>query len=304
MRCNEIRELLSAYADNELSTEQRKLMEQHLGECADCRNRLTEYRQVSQQIGVLQTAPSISGFTQSVMSRIKEPRPKRYKSWAGTVVAFLRPQTKMGRLITYVTLALTVILVTLFAGILPYANHRANVALAQSIIKGDPTIAALFQDDDISKINITNIEGDIATAEIDGASGVTVTVTVDIKGEKVYITTIPSSLPNLVDITDTDNGKKIITFLKANSRVDEILSQGAIIAGIFQSYHLEVTSSNMSNDGKTYTVTVKTISDNIQTQAMLVTPSTKWTITLDVTDYNNIKIVNITSGSVVESTNP
>jgi hypothetical protein len=81
MKCDEIRELLSAYADDELSTEQRKLVEQHLGECADCRNRLIEYRQVSQRIGILQTAPSISGFTQSVMSRIREPHPKRY-AWS------------------------------------------------------------------------------------------------------------------------------------------------------------------------------------------------------------------------------
>jgi hypothetical protein len=222
------------------------------------------------------------------------------KSSVETVVALLHPQTKIGRVVTYGTLALIVILVTLFAGVLPYANHRANVALAESIIKNDPAIAALFQDDEISKISVTNIEGDIATAEIDGTSGKTVKVTLDIKGEKVYITTFPP-IPNLADITNTDNGKKIIAFLKTNSQINEILNQGAIIAGIFQSYHLELTPSN---DGKAYTVTVKPVTDNNQAQAWLVTTSTKWTITLDVTDYNNIKILIILSGSVVESVNP
>jgi hypothetical protein len=220
------------------------------------------------------------------------------KSMARMIIAPLRPQTKMGKVVTYGTLALAVILAALFAGVLPYANHKANVALAESIIKGDPAIVALFQGDDISKISITNIEGDFATAAIDGASGKTVRVTIDIKGEKVYITTFPPSIPNLADITDTDNGKKIIAFLKTNGQVNDILSQGAIIAGIFQPYHLE---TSVSNDGKT--LTVKPVNDNTQAQAMLVTPTTKWTITLDVADYENIKIINITSGSVVEGVN-
>lgn len=81
MICNEIRELLSAYADDEISTEQRKLVEQHLRECADCQNRLTEYKAVSQRLGTLQAAPSLPNFTQSVMLKIKEPSKKRH-AWS------------------------------------------------------------------------------------------------------------------------------------------------------------------------------------------------------------------------------
>ncbi len=227
------------------------------------------------------------------------------KSSAGTVVALLRPQTKMGRVMTYGTLALVVILITLFAGVLPYANHRANVALAESIIKNDPGVAALFQDEEISKISITNIEGDNATAEIDGLSGKKITVTIYLKDGKLEITPMPfNPNANSIDITNTDRGKKIIAFLKTNSQVHEILSQGAIIAGIFQSYHLEMTVPTPSNDGKAYTVTVKSVTDDAQAQAMLVTSTTKWTIMLDVPNYSDIKIINITSGSVVESVKP
>jgi hypothetical protein len=220
------------------------------------------------------------------------------KSWAGKIIVLLRPQTKMGRVMTYGTLALIVILVTLFAGVLPYVNHKTNVALAENIIRNDPGIAVLFQDDEIYTISVT-IQGDIATADIAGVRGKTVKVYVDIKGEKVYITAFPPSVPNLADITDTDNGKKIIAFINSNSQVTEILNQGAIIAGIFQPYYVQ---TSVSNDGKTFTV--KPVNDVTQAQAMLVTTSTKWTIMLDVTDYSNVKILNITSGSVVESVNP
>jgi hypothetical protein len=48
----------------------------------------------------------------------------------------------------------------------------------------------------------------------------------------------------------------------------------------------------------------KPVTNHAQVKAMLVTTSTKWMITLDVTDYNNIKIINITSGSVVDSVSP
>jgi len=81
MKCDEIRKWLSAYADDELTTEQQKLVEQHLKECADCRNRLTEYKAVSQRLGILQAEPSLSNFTRSVMLKIKEPSKKRY-AWS------------------------------------------------------------------------------------------------------------------------------------------------------------------------------------------------------------------------------
>ena len=234
-----------------------------------------------------------------VQSPVKNILIDNLKSWAGKIIVLLRPQTKIGKVVTYGGLTLIVILVTLFAAILPYVNHKANVALAESIIKNDPGIAALFQDDEISKISVYYTVGNIANAEIDGTSGITAKVTVDIKSEKVYIITFTSPITNLADITDTDNGKKVIAFLNSNNQVNEILVQGAIIAGIFQPYHLEMS---VSNDGKT--VTVKPVNDNTQAQAMLVTTSTKWTITLDVTNYNDIKITNITSGSVIESVNP
>jgi hypothetical protein len=233
-----------------------------------------------------------------VQSPLKNILIDNLKSWAGKIIVLLRPQTKMGRVMTYGTLALIVILVTLFAGVLPYVNHKTNVALAENIIRNDPGIAVLFQDDEIYTISVT-IQGYIATADIAGARGKTVKVYVDIKGEKVYITAFPPSVPNLADITDTDNGKKIIAFLNTDSQAKEIFNQGAILAGIFQQYHWEIS---LSSDGKS--ATVKSVNDNAQAQAMLVTTSTKWTITLDVTDYNDIKIINITSGSVIESVNP
>ncbi|GAI33150.1 unnamed protein product, partial [marine sediment metagenome] len=46
MKCSDIEELLSAYANEELSRTQREFVEEHLSSCADCRTALADYTTV------------------------------------------------------------------------------------------------------------------------------------------------------------------------------------------------------------------------------------------------------------------
>ena len=71
MKCSDMKTLLSAYANDELSQEQRTMVEQHLADCADCRATLEGYRQIRQKLAVLQVVPSTSDVKEAVMSKVR-----------------------------------------------------------------------------------------------------------------------------------------------------------------------------------------------------------------------------------------
>jgi anti-sigma factor RsiW len=50
MTCQEVAEFLMAYVDGEISEDRRAIFEEHLGECPDCVNYLSSYRETIQLI--------------------------------------------------------------------------------------------------------------------------------------------------------------------------------------------------------------------------------------------------------------
>jgi hypothetical protein len=83
MRCQEIEEMLSAYANNELTPDQQEAVETHLAGCADCRAKLEDYRQVRQQLETLKTVPAAPDIKEIMLSRIKSAGhpEKSLKTW-------------------------------------------------------------------------------------------------------------------------------------------------------------------------------------------------------------------------------
>ena len=71
MKCKDLQELLSAYADDELPRTQREFVEEHLAGCADCRAILADYMTVRQQLTSLRTTPVMPDIKQGTMSKIK-----------------------------------------------------------------------------------------------------------------------------------------------------------------------------------------------------------------------------------------
>lgn len=53
MRCSDLQELLSAYANGELPLTQREFVEEHLASCANCRAALAGYSWVRQRLTFL-----------------------------------------------------------------------------------------------------------------------------------------------------------------------------------------------------------------------------------------------------------
>jgi len=74
MRCSDINELLSAYADGELPLTQREFVEEHLSGCADCRATLSDYRRVKSQLSTLKTMPVISSIRETLITQITAPK--------------------------------------------------------------------------------------------------------------------------------------------------------------------------------------------------------------------------------------
>ena len=77
MKCSEIKELLSAYANDELLLTQKESVEEHLSGCIDCRTTLADYRVIRQQLESLKTLPAMPDIRDTTMSKIKSLKKSR-----------------------------------------------------------------------------------------------------------------------------------------------------------------------------------------------------------------------------------
>jgi hypothetical protein len=71
MNCQDLKELLSAYADGELVGTQRDFVEEHLAGCADCRATLADYTKTREQLLSLRATPPIPDIKEATMFKIK-----------------------------------------------------------------------------------------------------------------------------------------------------------------------------------------------------------------------------------------
>jgi hypothetical protein len=88
MRCVEMEELISAYANGELAQEPREQVEQHLSGCVDCQEKLANYQRVRQQLETLRVAPEAPDIRASMISRIKSSKSQKrpVSSWRRRVL--------------------------------------------------------------------------------------------------------------------------------------------------------------------------------------------------------------------------
>jgi hypothetical protein len=87
MNCEDLKELLSAYADGELSRTQQEFVEEHLAGCPVCRDTLKKYIKVSQQIAYLKEAPTPQDLTGKTMARIKDNPRQPARHWVRPALA-------------------------------------------------------------------------------------------------------------------------------------------------------------------------------------------------------------------------
>ena len=82
MNCKDLKILLSAYANNELSTSELETVNAHLAGCADCKTTLTAFQEVRQQISSLQDLSVKFDIKNAVMADIKKLSVRSpFKGW-------------------------------------------------------------------------------------------------------------------------------------------------------------------------------------------------------------------------------
>ena len=79
MRCSDIEELLSAYANDELSRTQREFVEAHIADCPDCRMKLEDFIDVRRNLASLREMPVLKDMETSIMSKIQDINIRRTK---------------------------------------------------------------------------------------------------------------------------------------------------------------------------------------------------------------------------------
>ena len=78
--CND--EMLSAYANDELSPEQRKYVEEHIQECVDCRKKLDNFNEIQNQLISIEEVPAPADAVEKIMAGITETRkPDVFRQW-------------------------------------------------------------------------------------------------------------------------------------------------------------------------------------------------------------------------------
>jgi hypothetical protein len=81
MNCEDLKELLSAYADGELSRTQREFVGEHVAGCAVCGDTLKKYMKVNKQIASLRESPTPQDLTGKTMVKIKDTTGQTARHW-------------------------------------------------------------------------------------------------------------------------------------------------------------------------------------------------------------------------------
>ncbi len=75
MTCRDLEEVLSAYADGELSGPRRDFIERHLSDCPDCQQTLADYRKIGEGLLALRATGRPAEIAEATMSRIRRMEP-------------------------------------------------------------------------------------------------------------------------------------------------------------------------------------------------------------------------------------
>jgi hypothetical protein len=106
MDCDDINELLSAFADGELPEDQSREIEAHLERCDDCREALQEVRALKEEVAQLSSMSAPEGFKASVMQAIDEK--------GGKALAGMKPRPLSRSLVMSLAASVAIVAISAF----------------------------------------------------------------------------------------------------------------------------------------------------------------------------------------------
>lgn len=93
MDCQEVYKLMNHYIDNEITPEEEKVLEFHLGRCTACQKEFSKLKEMCMTMNTMQPSHD---FTVQVMGKIQKHKtarkrwlPKTYVGWASAVAAVI-----------------------------------------------------------------------------------------------------------------------------------------------------------------------------------------------------------------------
>ncbi len=176
MQCRDLKELLSAYADGELSRTQKEFLEEHLAGCADCQSTLGGYRAVNQKLKSLREVPEMPDKKDAIISKIKAESNKSIKVWLQR-----QPAWKVST-VAILSLALIIGLVI----VKPMVDNQSQAAMAADIVENSPEVKTFFSGMSF-QTEVVNVSDSKALVLVKGQEGVAVTVDVDLTSKVVTI---------------------------------------------------------------------------------------------------------------------
>jgi hypothetical protein len=228
MKCHDLEELLSAYADGELSRTQREFIEEHLSGCAGCRETLAQFEAVGRRLSSLRETPAVPDISKNTLAKIKAAginTPKDRWRW-------LRPVT---------TAAAIVAVIAIMLAAQPWSMESSE-AMAASIVRNSPAVQAALNGEEIEEVE----EVEVTTKVVDEENNVIMmlvktearVVTAEVNLETKKVTEIVRvDMPNF----QPGDEQRGIDIAKTDPRVQDLLAQGGVISEAHLSHSLGKT---------------------------------------------------------------
>ena len=222
MNCRDLEELLSAYADGELSRTQREFIEEHLSGCAACRETLADFQAAGRRLSSLRepmVSPDIKEATLSRIKAVNVPPPKTGRRW-------LRP----------VAAAVAIVAVIVIMLVSQPWGMKSPEVMAASIVRNSLEVQAALNGEEIEEVEVT-------TKVVDEENNVLMVlvrtekrvVAAEVDLEARQVTEIVR-----VEVPDFQPGdeQRAVDIAGADPRVQELLEQGGVISVVSLGYSL------------------------------------------------------------------
>lgn len=224
MKCSDFEELISAYANDELSRTQREFIEEHLSVCSNCRKLLADYIDVKRNISLLKDLPPLPDMSHAIMSQIGEGKKAPLKLHPNKV--FNISHKPLYRSPLAAVLSILILVLGLSIGSLIISDNIEK-AQAAEIAMQDLEIQALIGDDEVG-ITVENAGDDYKFVILQSDTDYYIVAKVNTSTNEV--------IERYVLEINNEFKQKIIEIAGSNEKVQELLEQGAVFTGFDVSY--------------------------------------------------------------------
>ncbi|MBA7616467.1 hypothetical protein ES703_23763 [subsurface metagenome] len=242
MKCKDVTELLAAYLDNEVTSDEREQIEAHLSACPSCREELeplaatqTNLRHAF-KLAAARASPSPRAWAAVKQRLAVEERPRV------TIWGLANSKLKGGKDIVirglvlrqpvWKTAVIGVLAVALIAGLglgtllLP---GQSSEALAAEIAKNDPQVRLALSGGEVEVVKVVRIVDDEGTVICEGTMGQLVIAEVDLKNEVV------TEVIFMPELTEAEI-EEAVNIARNDPEVQQLLDQGATIGNVSPMY--------------------------------------------------------------------